>query len=290
MQLAQESEGESLWRQLSPLLEEAMSKLRPAERDAVLLRFFENRSIRDVAIALGLQEPAAQKRVQRATDKLRRFFVKRGVQVSVTTLLASISSSAVHAAPSGLASLVRIAGASKGAAASASTLNVIQSTFRVMAWTKARITVVVAVVAAAAMTTGVVAYRTASGKFSETQKLGFDKPDYWSKTHLSNAGYSTPATALKTTLWAMSTANMQAFLDSCTPDLRAERERAWQNVSPADWAAEANSQFGNVTGFRIVDQKAVSDDTTVIHVLEEGSKTTRELVFKKIDNEWKYAK
>src|ERR1017187_1474925 len=69
MQFVHESEPDVSWQRLSPLLEDAMAKLGQKERDAVVLRFFENRPVREVATALGLQEAAAQKRVNRATDK-----------------------------------------------------------------------------------------------------------------------------------------------------------------------------------------------------------------------------
>ena len=88
MQFSEQSEPDVSWRRLGPLLEEAMARLGQKERDAVVLRFFENHTVREVAVALGLREDAAQKRVNRATSKLRDYFVRRGVQVSTTALLA----------------------------------------------------------------------------------------------------------------------------------------------------------------------------------------------------------
>ena len=38
-----------------------MARLRQTDRDAVVLRYFENKSLREVGGALGLQERAAQK-------------------------------------------------------------------------------------------------------------------------------------------------------------------------------------------------------------------------------------
>ena len=66
MQFTEDSDAEASWERLSPLLEEAMARLGQKERDAVVLRFFENRTVREVANALGLREAAAQKRVNRA--------------------------------------------------------------------------------------------------------------------------------------------------------------------------------------------------------------------------------
>jgi RNA polymerase sigma factor (sigma-70 family) len=157
MQFIQESEPDVSCQRLSPLLEEAMAKLGQAERDAVVLRFFENRTVREVAVALGLQEAAAQKRVNRATDKLRQFFLKRGVQVSTGALLVSLGANAVQAAPAGLASTVVATAALKGAAVSTSTLTLIKTTLNIMAWMKAKTAIMVGVgILIAAGTTTVV--------------------------------------------------------------------------------------------------------------------------------------
>jgi uncharacterized protein (TIGR03435 family) len=143
MQFSEQSEPDVSWHRLSPLLEEAMMRLGPKERDAVVLRFFENRTVREVASALGLREDAAQKRVNRATDKLRDYFVRRGVQVSTAALLASIGTHAVQAAPAELGGKIAATAALKGAAGSGSMLTLIKTTLKIMAWTKAKTAIVV---------------------------------------------------------------------------------------------------------------------------------------------------
>ena len=60
----------SVWAQVEPLLEEALDDLNSHDRSAVLLRYFENKSLRDVGAALGTTEDAAQKRVSRALDQV----------------------------------------------------------------------------------------------------------------------------------------------------------------------------------------------------------------------------
>src|ERR1700679_570607 len=69
MQFSEHSQPDVHWHRLAPLLEEAMSRLGQKERDAVVLRFFENCTVREVAAALGVREDAAQKRVNRGTEK-----------------------------------------------------------------------------------------------------------------------------------------------------------------------------------------------------------------------------
>jgi RNA polymerase sigma factor (sigma-70 family) len=50
------------WTQIEPLIDDAMSALDETDRSAVLLRYFENKSLREVGAALGASEDAAQKR------------------------------------------------------------------------------------------------------------------------------------------------------------------------------------------------------------------------------------
>ncbi len=91
---------------LGPVLDEAIDQLDAADREAIILRFFERQDLRAVGVALGISEDAAQKRVSRAVDKLRDLIGDRGVAVSVTALGAALVMSAVNAAPAGLASSI----------------------------------------------------------------------------------------------------------------------------------------------------------------------------------------
>ena len=104
------------WEQLTPLLDEAMGRLGTNDRDAIVLRYFERRELRDVGAALGTSEEAAKKRVSRAIEKLRAFFKRRGLDLSSTTLAALLAANAVSAAPPGLTAALSSA-ALAGAAA-----------------------------------------------------------------------------------------------------------------------------------------------------------------------------
>lgn len=172
------------WPHLSPLLEDAMARLRQKERDAIILRFFENRTIAEVAVALGLGEAAAQKRVNRATDKLREFFGSRGIHVSPNGLLNSLGAHAVQTAPAGLASSITIAAVMKGTAASGSTLTLLKGALKVMAWTKAKTAIITgAVVLLAAGTTTVVVKEVVAAPGiqtpSSTDLAWANDPKYW---------------------------------------------------------------------------------------------------------------
>jgi hypothetical protein len=113
-----------------------------ADRNAVVLRFFQNKSAREIAAALNVHESAAQKRLNRAVEKLRAHFLKRGVAVSAGALIGSLSVNSVHGAPAHLAASV-MAVSAKGTAISTSTLTLIKGALKIMAWTKAKTAIVV---------------------------------------------------------------------------------------------------------------------------------------------------
>ncbi len=87
------------WSALEPLLDEAVESLPEADRAALLLRYFENKSLRDIGAALGVSDDTAQKRVSRALDRLRTFFLRRGVSVSAAGLATDLSAHALLTAP-----------------------------------------------------------------------------------------------------------------------------------------------------------------------------------------------
>jgi uncharacterized protein (TIGR03435 family) len=130
------NEGESdVWTQIAPLLESAMGDLNQKERDAIVLRFFQGRSMHEVGRAFGGTENAAKKRVQRALEKLRNFFAKRKIVLTTAIIAGAVSAHSVQAAPGGLAATVT-AVAAKGAAAGGSTLTLIKGALKIMVWTK----------------------------------------------------------------------------------------------------------------------------------------------------------
>jgi RNA polymerase sigma factor (sigma-70 family) len=135
---ADEPADQKFWTELSPFLDEAMARLRPVDRDALVLRYFENKSLPEVGTALGVGERAAQKRVDRALQKLRILFAKRGICATVAVIAAEISAHAVGAAPLGLAPKIAAA-AVKGSAVAGSTLTLVKETLRVMTRLKTKI-------------------------------------------------------------------------------------------------------------------------------------------------------
>jgi hypothetical protein len=88
---------------VAPLLDSAIAGLGEKDRNAILLRFFDGRKLSEVAAALGTTEDGATKRVNRALEKLRRHFVRRGVVLTTATLVSLLGASSAQAAPAGLA-------------------------------------------------------------------------------------------------------------------------------------------------------------------------------------------
>ena len=135
MQTALNENADDAWPHIAPLLDDAMSKLSEADRHAVVLRYFDGKSLGEVGAAMGASEDAAKKRVTRAVEKLRGYFTKRRVTLTAAILTAAISANSVQAAPLSLAATVT-ATAAKGAAVSGSILTLIKGALKIMAYTK----------------------------------------------------------------------------------------------------------------------------------------------------------
>jgi uncharacterized protein (TIGR03435 family) len=144
--LLNESPVDETWTQIAPLLEDAMAKLGERDRDALVLRFFENKNLREIGAAIGTNEDAAKMRVHRALEKLRKTLEKHGVRSTTAVIAGAVSAHSIHAAPLGLAKTISaVAIAKEVAVAGGSTMALAKGVLKVMAWTKAKIAVVVGV-------------------------------------------------------------------------------------------------------------------------------------------------
>src|SRR4029077_5136182 len=130
---------EESWQHVAPILNEIIGDLREKDRNAIVLRFFQGKDYRELAAVLGATEEAAQMRVSRALEKMRKMFARRGVVLSAAALGGVIAAEGTQAAPAGLAAMVT-AGAVHGTALTASTLTLAARTLKIMAWTKAKVT------------------------------------------------------------------------------------------------------------------------------------------------------
>ena len=126
---------------LARILDDAIDQLGSKDRAAILLRFFEQKDFRSVGQALGSNEDAARKRVNRALAKLQSLLRHRGVALSATALGATLTTQAVTAAPAGLAATVSgiaIAGTMGGSGP-------VLTILKIMSMTKLKIGIITAV-------------------------------------------------------------------------------------------------------------------------------------------------
>jgi RNA polymerase sigma factor (sigma-70 family) len=164
---ALESEPPPDWAQLRPLLDDVLDRLAPTDRDALLLRFFEQRSLTDVGRALGSNEDAARKRVTRALDKLRAHLVRRGITTPAAALASAIAAHAVQTAPAGLAATLTtasLAGAAGGTGAAVGLL-------KLMAMTKLKLGLAGAVAVASVATPLVIQHQAVVRLREENRSL-----------------------------------------------------------------------------------------------------------------------
>ena len=107
------------WNELRPMIDEALNELGEADREAIVLRYFESYEFALVGAALGVSENAARMRVDRALDKLRAVLQKRGVAASAAALAGALAESSATAVPVQLAAGITSAALAQTAATSA---------------------------------------------------------------------------------------------------------------------------------------------------------------------------
>jgi RNA polymerase sigma factor (sigma-70 family) len=112
------------WNQIAPLLDEALNCLGEKEHDAIVLRFFDARELKEVGTVMGITEDAARMRVNRGLEKLRKFFARKGTTLSTVAIAGAVSANAVQAAPAGLAAAITAVAVSGTAITTASIIGV----------------------------------------------------------------------------------------------------------------------------------------------------------------------
>src|SRR5262249_24894383 len=165
-----EPSSQEIWSDVLPLLESAMARLGATDRDALVLRYFENKSLAQVGKVLGVGERAAQKRVSRDLEQLLRFFTKGGITATAASLATEISERSVQAAPLGLATKIA---ATATKAAAGSTLTLVKGTLHIMTWLKTKTAIILSSTAMVIAGAGIaIAHHSRStGAQSEAQAL-----------------------------------------------------------------------------------------------------------------------
>ncbi len=174
---------------VAPVLDEAINQLNAEDRTAILLRFFEQQDFQSVGMALGSNEEAARKRVDRALGKLESHLKHRGVALSAVALGSTLAASAVSAAPVGLAvsiSTIAIAGT---AGSGATTITIL----KIMSMTKLKVGIITAVVAAGVSISWVMQHNTQT-KFNAANEALRQHADQGEQLPAQNAALAEQAT------------------------------------------------------------------------------------------------
>jgi RNA polymerase sigma factor (sigma-70 family) len=163
-----------VWRELRPLLDEAVARLPEKYRVPFVLHHLEGRTVDDVARHMGCPRGTVAARLARARERLRTRLARRGVTLSAGALAAALAESANAApVPAALAALTGqavVAGAvPAGAAALAN------GVLRGMLMAKCKVAVLAMAVGLAATASGVAAWQARAAGPGAAQKEGAAK-------------------------------------------------------------------------------------------------------------------
>lgn len=140
------SESEPAWEGYAPLIDEALSRLREKDRQAITLRYLRGLSLREVGLALGLNEEAARKRVDRGINRLRANLAAKTTVPMASGLAMALTAHATQAAPIKLVETIVAAGSS--AAKTSSVAALVHQVRSALFWAKAKMAaVVIAIIA-----------------------------------------------------------------------------------------------------------------------------------------------
>lgn len=96
------------WTRLTPEIHSALDQLKPADRDSIILRYFQHKSLSETGAALGLSADAARMRLNRALERLNKQLAHKGITSTATALAAALPVHAASMAPAGLAKSISV--------------------------------------------------------------------------------------------------------------------------------------------------------------------------------------
>ena len=281
---SQLNETADAWAQIEPLLNPAMAALGEKDHDAIALRFLEGRPFKDVGTALGTTEAGAKMRVNRALEKMRKFFLKRGVTLSISAFAVALSAHSLQAAPIGLATSVTVA-AIHGTSVTTTTLTFINNTLKLMAWKKIKTTVVVSAIALLAIgTTTLVTHSRAIS--TGTGSL--------STTTAPVSGMATPEAAFQSMINALGTGRLEKVLALCTPEQAARFKTKTAGHPDDEISRDFIAWAHNMATYKLGKKDIISDDEVRLLIIVQPypghPNVGNDLqVMQKMGDDWKYA-
>lgn len=158
---------QSLLKELAGELDEGLLALRDDERQALILRYFEGRTHREIGTLLGASQDAIRMRIDKALQRLTRFFRRRGYAVPAVASTVAVFGVAAKAAPAGLAIAATRSALAVGAGGSATGIKLLLS--RLVGLTKTQTAVLCAALAAVPVVWEWNANRVALGRVTREQ-------------------------------------------------------------------------------------------------------------------------
>ncbi len=106
------------WEQIRPVIDDVLHELNESDRTAIVLRYFEDRPLKDIGAQLGITENGARMRVERALARLEPLLARRGIRSAAAVLAVALLAGGSIAAPPALAAKITAAAAGGAVAAS----------------------------------------------------------------------------------------------------------------------------------------------------------------------------
>ena len=155
------------WEKLRPELDHVLSELDEPDRDALVLRFFDDRPLAEVGARLNLTENAARMRVERALGKVRALLARRGVRSTTAALAGVLTSQAGIAAPAAM--VASISSHALTTAATGGAIVTATGIFKIMSTTK------IVTTAAVVALVGLAGYQFAVSQRSKESAAALDQ-------------------------------------------------------------------------------------------------------------------
>src|SRR5579862_4294258 len=236
------------WMEIEPLLDAAVAELVEKDQNTVVLRFFEGRNFKDIGSLIGTSEAGAKMRVNRALEKMRTFFSKRGLVVSTVSIAGAISAHSVQAAPIGLASSVTGL-AVKG---TTSTLALVETTLKYMTWAKIKTATLFCILAIAAAGTATVTVQHLRTK-AQAAPLLF-------------AGYSTPEASVESLIWAASQGDLDKLSAGVTAQEMDRFKSRMEGQSQDEIRHGLRSWASAMADYKITQKEVISGEEVHLHI------------------------
>lgn len=298
MQSVSNEQESDVWPQIAPLLDTAISRLNKTDRNALILRFFYGKKMKEVGAVLGLSEGATRLRLHRSVEKLRLFFGKRGIVSTSEIVARAISVHATQAAPMDLAKNAAVLALAKAPAASLPTLTLAKGVLKIMTWTKLKtVTITGAALLLAAGTAPIIVKEIQSRARVRpiphtTAATDGIKGQFFTVDQLVDAGNVTPEAAWESRYWARAKGDYDAVIAGTDPQAIAGA-KSWMR-DRATFHTRSRRDFASFRGFQILARKDMASDRVELKYSfgflgDSPSRQTKVVTMVRVDGVWRCA-